>query len=388
MPVVPLLLAVDGDSLLHRAHHAMAGSEQRDGEGRPAWALRGLVSFIATAAARLTPDALVVGFDSREHSVRRQEWPDYKAQRAEKHPDLAEQLDAAPQLLTEAGLSVVVRAGYVADDVLASAAALARRGRWRATLVTSDRDSFALLDETTSVLRVLNGGMDASPVLTPASLRALCGVGPEQYRDLAALRGDTSDNLPGVAGIGGKTAARLLAAFGSVTGVYAALDGGHAGEVVEVVGETLAARLVEDDVRATVARNQALMAMRADLRMPSLKKAALPLDGVRMRAALNARGIGLGPSLWALVGEPAPAWLHNGYDRAPAYLPRVDPPHVAAALALAVPTLTLPDAGSGDGDGPAGTGVRAGGGARVAGGSGARRRRAPVVVPEAQLALF
>ena len=378
-PPAPLLLAVDGDSLLHRAHHAMAGSEQRDAEGRPAWALRGLVSFIATAAARLTPDALIVGFDSREHSVRRAEWPAYKAQRADKHPDLAEQLDAAPQLLTDAGLTVVVRAGYEADDVLASAAALARRGRWRSTLVTSDRDSFALLDDTTFVLRVLNGGLDASPVLSPASLRAMCGVGPEQYRDLAALRGDTSDNLPGVAGIGGKTAARLLAAFGSVAGVYAALDGGHAGEVADVVGETLATRLTQDDVRAAVARNQALMTMHTDLRMPSLKKAALPLDGVRMRGALGARGIGLGPSLWALVGEAPPAWLQAGYDRAPAYLPRVEPPHVAAALALAVPDVA-----------PAGPGLADAGRfpGRPAGGAGARRRRAAVVVPESQLALF
>jgi 5'-3' exonuclease len=145
----PLLLVVDGNSLLHRAHHAMAGSQQRDAEGRPAWALRGLVSFVATAAARLTPDGLIVGFDCREHSIRRTDHGQYKAHRAEKHPDLEAQLEAAPELLAEAGVTVVVRPGYEADDVLASAAALARRGRWRSTLVTSDRDSFALIDDTT-----------------------------------------------------------------------------------------------------------------------------------------------------------------------------------------------------------------------------------------------
>ena len=366
----PLLLAVDGDSLLHRAHHAMAGSDQRDTEGRPAWALRGLVSFIATAAARLTPDALVVGFDSREHSVRRTEHPEYKAQRAEKHPDLSEQLEAAPGLLTAAGVSVVVRSGYEADDVLASAAALARRGRWRCILVTSDRDSFALIDDTTSVLRVLNGGLGDSPVLTPATLEAICGVPPARYRELAALRGDPSDNLPGVVGIGSKIAARLMAAFPGIDALYAALDGDRRADVVDVVGEVLADRLAEGPSREAVRRNLALMLMHDDLRMPSLRRSALPLDAVRMRSALTARGIGLGPSLWALVGEPAPAWLQSGYDRAPGYLPRVEPSQLAAL------SLTVPPS-------PPGSGV-----AVAARPAPARRRRPPVVVPETQLSLF
>lgn len=344
----------------------MAGSEQRDDEGRPAWALRGLVSFIATAAARLTPDALVVGFDSREHSIRRSDYPLYKAQRAEKHPDLAYQLEAAPALLAEAGITVVVRPGYEADDVLASAAALARRGGWRSTLVTSDRDAFALIDDTTSVLRVLNGGLDSSPVLTPGTLRVLCGVGPGQYRDLAALRGDTSDNLPGVTGIGGKTAARLLAAFGSLDDVYAALQDERAPQVAQAIGEVLAARLLQDEAREAVERNRRLMVMHDGLRLPALKRAALPLDAVRMRTALTARGIGLGPSLWALVGESPPAWLQAGYDRAPSYLPRVDPPHL---------TIALPE-----------TPVEPGR-PRAAAAAG-RRRRPPVVVPESQLSLF
>ena len=380
----PLLLAVDGDSLLHRAHHAMAGSEQRDAQGRPTWALRGLVSFIATAAARLTPDALVVGFDSREHSIRRTDHPQYKAHRADKHPDLDAQLEQAPDLLAEAGVSVVVRAGYEADDVLASAAALARRGRWRAMLVTSDRDSFALIDETTSVLRVRNGGIDGSPVLTPSALEAVCGVSPGQYRDLAAMRGDPSDNLPGVTGIGGKIAARLLAAFGTVEEIFAALDGDRTAAVVELVGDVLAARLADPQVREAVELNRRLMIMHEDLRMPSLKRAGLPLDPVRMRTALQARGIGLGPSLWALVGEAPPAWLQAGYDRAPSYLPRVDPPHVAAALALVLPEDPTPSAGA---SAPAAAG-RPGGpgspGARTA----SRRRRPPITIPDDQLSLF
>ena len=120
--------------------------------------------------------------------------------------------------------------------MLSSAAALARGHDWRCTVVTSDRDSFALIDESTSVLRIIAGGVDASPLLTPARLPLLCGVQAGQYRDYAALRGDVSDNLPGANGIGAKTAAKLLQSFPGVAQVYAALDGGREEEVVAAVG--------------------------------------------------------------------------------------------------------------------------------------------------------
>ena len=306
-PDAPLLLAVDGNSLLHRAHHAHAAGQHRDAAGRPVWALRGVVTLIASAAARLTPDALVVGFDCTDASVRRGEHPGYKAHRPEKHPDLRAQLDDAPALLAEAGLPVVVAEGFEADDVLCSAAELARRSGWRCTAVTSDRDSFALVDGSTSVLRVLNGGIGGSPVLTPRTLPLVTGVRAGQYRCLAALRGDASDNLPGAPGIGPKTAARLLAVFDSVDDVYAALDGGREDEVAAVVGPGAVARLRTPEARENVARNQRLMAMREDLAMPAVDDLRLPLDLVRLQTALGARDVRLGPSLWALVGGAPPA---------------------------------------------------------------------------------
>jgi 5'-3' exonuclease len=304
----PLLLAIDGNSLLHRAHHAMEQSALRDSGGRPIWALKGLISFIATAAARLTPDALVVGFDSPGVSVRKDDYAGYKAHRLEKPPDLRRQLDDAPALLADAGITVVVPHGYEADDVLATAAAAARRHSWRTAVVTSDRDLFALIDETTSVLRVLNGGIDGSPLLTPEKLTAVCGVGADRYRDYAALRGDTSDNLPGAPGIGSKTAAKLLQTFAGVDAAYAAIDAGREEEVAAVIGATAAAKLATPEARANVARNQRLMTMRDDLRLPALLSMAVPLDSRVLQAALTARDIRLGPSLWALVGEQPPSW--------------------------------------------------------------------------------
>ncbi len=224
----PLLMAVDGNSLLHRAHHAHEHSGQRDLSGRPTWGLRGMVVSIGSAAARLSPDAVVVGFDCSQDSWRKGEYPTYKAGRREKSPELVDQLAGAADLLRDAGFAVVQHEGYEADDVMASAAAAARAGGWRCTVVTSDRDSFALIDETTSVLRVIVGGIDASPLLTPARLPAVCGVEAGQYRDYAAIRGDTSDNLPGALGIGAKTAAKLLAAFRRVDDAYEALSTGGA----------------------------------------------------------------------------------------------------------------------------------------------------------------
>ncbi|MFG1606976.1 5'-3' exonuclease H3TH domain-containing protein [Actinoplanes sp. NPDC049265] len=302
----PLLLVLDGNSLLHRAYHAYASDPIEDADGRPVWALRGLVGYVARAAAQLRPDALVVGFDCPESSARKQDWDGYKAHRPAKPAALTEQIVGAPGLLREAGICTVVPPAYEADDVLASSAALARRAGWRSVLMTSDRDAFALIDETTEVLRVRNGGFDEAVLVDAPGLVELCGVEAGQYRDFAALRGDPSDNLHGVRGFGAATSARLLNAFGSVDETWAALDRGDLRQIGDVVGESLAAQLAADGVRERIDRNRDLMRMRTDLPLPELDTARLPLNYVTIRRALRARGINLGPSLWALVGNVPP----------------------------------------------------------------------------------
>jgi 5'-3' exonuclease len=300
----PLLLVLDGNSLLHRSYHAYASDPIEDADGRPVWALRGLVGYVARAAAQLRPDAVIVGFDCPESSARKLEWEGYKAHRPAKPAPLSEQIARAPELLRDAGISTVTPPAYEADDVLASAAAAARRTGWRSVLMTSDRDAFALIDDTTEVLRVRNGGFDEATLIDAAGLVELCGVGAGQYRDLAALRGDPSDNLHGVRGFGQATASKLLNAFGSVDAAWAALDRGDLRTVSDVVGESLAGQLADSKER--VDRNRRLMRMRSDLPMPDLDTTRLPLDYLTMRRALRARGINLGPSLWALVGNVPP----------------------------------------------------------------------------------
>jgi 5'-3' exonuclease len=304
-PPAPLLLALDGNSLLHRAYHAGAMDGLLDPAGRPVWALRGLIGHLARAAAFLRPDAVVVGFDCPESSARKSDYAGYKAQRPDKPADLVEQIAAAPALLRAAGICTVVPPAYEADDVLASSAAYARRCGWRSVLMTSDRDAFALIDETTSVLRVRNGGFDEAVLVGADDLAQLCGVHPWQYRDYAALRGDPSDNLHGVRGFGSATAARLLAAFGTVDAALAAVDGGDLQAVRDTVGEA-AEQLCDQAMRDVVDRNRRLMRMRTDLPVPDLETARLPLNLATMRWALSDRGINLGPSLWALTGGTPP----------------------------------------------------------------------------------
>src|SRR6185295_17841272 len=150
--------------------------------------------------------------------------------------------------------------GLEADDVLASVARQAPAVGATTVVVTSDRDAFGLIDAHTRVLRIINGGVEASPVLTTERLVTLLGVRPEQYRDFAALRGDPSDNLPGVRGIGPKTAARLLAAFGTARAAFDDLAA-----VADALGTGVAARLAASEARRTWELNCRAMAMRADV---------------------------------------------------------------------------------------------------------------------------
>lgn len=282
-----LVLAVDGNSLVHRAFHSQARTGFRSGDGRPLWAVRGLLSQLVAAADRVAPDAIVVGFDDPAVSLRRQRWPGYKAQRGEKLPALVEQLATAAEVLRELGVTVVVPPGLEADDVLASVAAQARRHGAGTVVVTSDRDAFGLIDEQTRVLRVINGGVEASPLLTPDRLVLLLGVRPEQYPDFAALRGDPSDNLPGVRGFGPRTAARLLAALGSAEAAFAdlAADGAR---VVAAVGRAAAARLADPFARRAWELNRAVMAMDAGVPV-DLAAGRLPLCGEAVRRAFLAQ---------------------------------------------------------------------------------------------------
>lgn len=319
---IPVLLAVDGNSLIHRSYHARAHTGHRLDDGRPGWAVQGLLSQLAAAAERSCAQFVVVGFDDPVASRRREQWPSYKAQRPEKLATLVAQLEVATEALAELGLAVVVPAGLEADDVLASAAAYARTAGMRTVLLSSDRDCFALVDESTRVLRLVDGGLRGSPMIDCRRLELIVGVRPDQYADLAALRGDPSDNLPGVRGVGSATAVRLLAEFGTAAAVFEdAAAGGD--RLRRVVGPAVAARLAEPGSRAAWERNRAAMAMRADVALgldASADRGRLPLAEAPVRRVYERFQLGVGTAVRSLC-VPAPG-VPRGWDEDPAWQPR------------------------------------------------------------------
>jgi DNA polymerase I len=252
-PGAPLLLAVDGNSLAHRAFHAYA-----DGPG----ARYGFLSLLSAVGDRVGPDAVVVGFDCRAGSTRRDVYPAYKAGRPPKDPRLDILLDEGPELCAAFGVTVVQPAGWEADDVVGSAAATAEAAGWRCVVATSDKDAFGLVSDATTVLR-LRSGLDNAVEVTPARLGRDLGIRPSQYVEFAALCGDTSDNLPGVAGIGPKRARLLLQAFGTVAEAMADPLGCRS-----VLGPGPGQALLDDlaDVEGSVFwRNVELMTIRRDV---------------------------------------------------------------------------------------------------------------------------
>jgi DNA polymerase-1 len=222
--------------------------------------VRGLLSQLVAAVDRVCAAAVVVGFDDRGNSLRKRKWPQYKAQRDPKPETLERQLDLAVDVLRDLGVVVCIPPGLEADDVLASVAAQAPAWGARTVVATSDRDSFSLISEHTRMLRILNGGVDASPLLDPVRLAMVTGVRPEQYHDLAALRGDASDNLPGVTGFGAKTAVSLLTALGSAEEAFA--DAIGSGERCRAaVGAARTRALATPEARERWAFNREVMAM-------------------------------------------------------------------------------------------------------------------------------
>jgi DNA polymerase-1 len=208
------LLVIDGDSLTHRAYHALPKSFRR-AEGKPGNALLGFSNFLVRLWQTEEPRAVLVGWDSLEHPTYRHElFEGYQAGRVFE-ADLLEQLDLMPELVRSFGFAAAKAPGYEADDFLAAAVKHEEERGGTAVVVTSDRDSFQLASAQTTVLQPTRGVSQLARV-GPAEVRERYGVEPEQVPDFIALRGDPSDKMPGAKGVGPKTAANLLAQYGTL----------------------------------------------------------------------------------------------------------------------------------------------------------------------------
>jgi len=249
----PLLLLLDGHSLAYRAYFALPDTLRTSG-GELTNAVHGFVSMLVRLLVEREPAAVAVAFDVGEDEERTAAYADYKAGRDEMPDELGLQIERLHEVLEVLGIAVVELEGIEADDVLATLATRAVADGYRVAIVTGDRDAMQLVDEHITVLYTLKGISDVGE-MTPAAVEERFGVPPERYVQLAALRGDGSDNLPGVPGVGAKTAAKLLTEFDGIEDVYARID--------EVPGKKVPAMLVEH--RAAVDRNLALMTLRRDV---------------------------------------------------------------------------------------------------------------------------
>jgi DNA polymerase-1 len=214
------LLVVDGDSLAHRAYHALPKTIRR-ADKRPAGAIVGFTNMLVRLWESEQPRSIVVGWDTLEVPTYRHEaFAAYQGGRVFE-PDLLEQLPMLPEIVQALGFTAAKGAGYEADDFLAAAVAAARKKRWPALVVTSDRDAFQLASDRVTLLMPTRGVSELARV-GPAEVRERYGVEPAQVPDFIALRGDPSDKLPGAPGVGPKRAAEIIQEYGSLEAALAA----------------------------------------------------------------------------------------------------------------------------------------------------------------------
>ena len=223
-------LILDGHSLAYRAFHGLPVENFATSSGQHTNAVYGFVSMLVNVLKDQKPSHLVVAFDVSRQTFRSERYPDYKATRAKSPPEFKGQVELIKQVLESLNISVVTADGFEADDILAT---LAKSCDFPVSIVSGDRDSFQLIDERVTILYPRKGMSDLVN-MTPDAVVEKYGVTPKQYRSLAALVGESSDNLPGVPGVGPKTAAKWIAEFGDLENILAVADsiGGKVGEAL------------------------------------------------------------------------------------------------------------------------------------------------------------
>ena len=228
---------IDGNSLMHRAFHAVPPTMNAP-DGRPTNAIFGFLNMFLKMIDAFNPDGVVVAFDKGKPRVRMEMLPQYKAQRPPMDPDLHAQFPMIKELLGALNVPILQSEGWEGDDILGTMARLGEQAGCDMLLVTGDRDMYQLVTEHVNVVSTRKGLSDVA-IMTPESVDDLYhGITPALVPDFYGLKGDTSDNIPGVPGIGPKKASALIAQYGSLDEVIA-----HADEVKGKMGENLRAHI-------------------------------------------------------------------------------------------------------------------------------------------------
>ncbi|UKA52330.1 DNA polymerase I [Arthrobacter sp. FW305-BF8] len=261
-PVVPLteqprLLVLDGHSMAFRAFFALPADKFSTARGQHTNAIHGFTSMLINLIKEQKPTHIAVAFDvSDDTTHRKAEYSEYKGGRNETPREMSGQIDLIDQVMAAWGIKTIKMPGYEADDILATLAAMGEKAGYEVLLVSGDRDAFQLITDNVFVLYPRKGVSDI-PRMDAAAIEAKYFVSPSRYSDLAALVGETADNLPGVPGVGPKTAAKWINLYGGLEGVLEHLDaiGGKVGDALR------------DNVDA-VKRNRKLNRLHTDLDLP------------------------------------------------------------------------------------------------------------------------
>jgi len=249
----PTVLVLDGNSLTYRAFFGLP-TDMVTASGQVTNAVYGFTSMLVTMLKEHRPAGLVVAFDRSEPTFRHEAEPTYKAQR-ESAPDiLRQQLGIVRELLAALGVTVLELAGFEADDLIATAVDRSVEAGFDAIIVTGDRDSYQLVRDPHVRVLYNRRGVSDYVLYDEAGIAERTGVTPEQYPAYAALRGDPSDNLPGVPGVGEKTAAKLINKYGGLDGIFANVD-----------DQTPKLRAALTDNEQLARKNENLMTLRHDV---------------------------------------------------------------------------------------------------------------------------
>lgn len=216
------LIAIDGNSLLFRAYFAMPPMK-RSSDGQPTGAIYGFMNMLFSIIDEYQPTHIAVAFDRPEPTFRHLLFDKYKAGRRKTDDELLSQFPILKKALSELGISVLEQAGSEADDILGTLGRMCSERGETALILTGDKDALQLITKTTSVL-MTRRGVSEIEVFDEAHLNEVYGLAPSQIVDLKALMGDASDNIPGIKGIGEKTALKLLHQYDTVAGLYENID--------------------------------------------------------------------------------------------------------------------------------------------------------------------
>jgi DNA polymerase-1 len=289
------IAVIDGNSLMHRAFHAVPPTMTAP-DGTPTNALFGFLSMFVKMVETFHPDGVICAFDKGKPLVRMEMLPQYKAQRPPMDPALRPQFPLVKDLLRHMDVPVVELEGWEGDDILGT---LARRGEqagYNMYLITGDRDMYQLSTDHVHIVATHRGMSDVS-IMTPESVEDLYhGITPELVPDFYGLKGDSSDNIPGVPGIGPKKASALIVQYGSLDEVVA-----HADEVKGKMGENLRAHI--DD--ALLSREVATIRTDAPIELDFSDARFPTFDAGEVRAAFSALGFtGMTKRILALSDAP------------------------------------------------------------------------------------